>query len=93
MAINAIKIKICLFLTLSIFFVKCAVARSFKTFFILINISEHIFLKINTHLIKKTIKKMSPQVKCYETYLGKVLLQSIAAPLDFPLSSYSPLKM
>ena len=28
-----------------------------------------------------------------QTYLGKVLLQSIVAPLDFPLSSYSPLKM
>ena len=28
-----------------------------------------------------------------QTYLGKVLLQSIAAPLDFPLWSYSPLKM
>ena len=27
------------------------------------------------------------------TYLGKVLLQSIAATLDFSLSSYSPLKM
>ena len=35
------------------------------------------------------------QVKLFstQTYLGKVLLQSIAAPLDFPLRSYSPLKM
>ena len=37
------KLRICIFLTLSIFFVKCAVARSFKTFFILPNISKHIF--------------------------------------------------
>ena len=28
-----------------------------------------------------------------QAYLGKVLLQLIAAPLDFPLLSYSPLKM
>ena len=28
-----------------------------------------------------------------QTYLGKLLLQSIIAPLDFDLSSYSPLKM
>ena len=28
-----------------------------------------------------------------QTYLGKVLLQSILATLDFPLSSYNPLKM
>ena len=28
-----------------------------------------------------------------QTYLGKVLLQSILAALDFPLSSYNPLKM
>ena len=39
------------------------------------------------------------QVKLFSTqtyHLGKVckvLLQSITAPLDFPLSSYSPLKM
>ena len=47
------KMQICIFLTLSIFFVKCAVARSFKTFFILTNITKHIFLKINTCIIKK----------------------------------------
>ena len=47
------KMRICIFLTLSIFFVKCAVARSFKAFFILTNISNHIFLKINTCIIKK----------------------------------------
>ena len=34
------------------------------------------------------VKLVSPQ-----TYLGKVLLQSILATLDFPLSSYNPLKM
>ena len=28
-----------------------------------------------------------------QTYLGKVLLQSIVAPLDFPLSCYIPLQM
>ena len=28
-----------------------------------------------------------------QTYLGKVLLQSILATLDFPLSSYNLLKM
>ena len=28
-----------------------------------------------------------------QTYLGKVLLQSILATPDFPLSSYNPLKM
>ena len=28
-----------------------------------------------------------------QTYLGKVLLQSILAALDFPLSSYNSLKM
>ena len=28
-----------------------------------------------------------------QKYLGKLLLQSTAAPLGFPLSSYSPLKM
>ena len=28
-----------------------------------------------------------------QAYLGKVLLQLIAAPLDFPLLGYSPLKM
>ena len=28
-----------------------------------------------------------------QTNLGKVLLQSIVVPMDFPLSSYSPLKM
>ena len=28
-----------------------------------------------------------------QPYLDKALLQSIAAPLDFPLSSYNPLKM
>ena len=35
------------------------------------------------------------QVKLVSTqaYLGKVFLQSIVAPLDFPLSSYSQLKM
>ena len=37
------NIRICIFLTLSMFFVKCAVARSFKTFFILTNIAKHIF--------------------------------------------------
>ena len=37
------KMRIYIFLTLSIFFVKCAVARSFKAFFILTNISKHIF--------------------------------------------------
>ena len=37
------KKRIWLFLTLSIFFVKCTVARSFKAFFILTNISKHIF--------------------------------------------------
>ena len=59
--------RICLFLTLSIFFVKCAVARSFKAFLILTNISKHIFQKINTSIIKKQkIKKMSPQVKVYQ---------------------------
>ena len=43
------KMRICVFLTLSIFFVKCAVVRSFKAFFILTNISKHIFLR-NKHL-------------------------------------------
>ena len=28
-----------------------------------------------------------------QTYLGKVLLQSILATLEFPLSSYNPLQM
>ena len=56
-----------LFLTLSIFFVKRAVARSFKACLILTNISKHIFQKINTCIIKKQkIKKMSPQVKVYQ---------------------------
>ena len=41
-----------------------------------------------TYLIIVDQMQVKPQ-----TYLGKVLLQSILATLDFPLSSYNPLKM
>ena len=52
------KWKFVYFSLLAYFFVKCAVARSFKAFFILTNISKHIFKKINTCIIKKQkIKK------------------------------------
>ena len=46
------------FSLLAYLFVKCAVARSLKAFFILTNISKHIFWKINTCMIQKQkIKK------------------------------------
>ena len=44
-----------------------------------------------THLI--IVDQIQVKLASAQTYLGKVLLQSILATLDFPLSSYNPLKM
>ena len=39
------------------------------------------------------IDQIQVKLVSIQTYLGKVLLQSIVSPLDFLLSSYNPLKM
>ena len=44
-----------------------------------------------THLI--IVDLIQVKLVSAQAYLGKVLLQSILATLDFPLSSYNPLKM
>ena len=45
----------------------------------------------STYLI--IVDQIQVKLVSAQTYLGKVLLQSILATLDFPLSSYNPLKM
>ena len=40
-----------------------------------------------------TVPQIQVKLISTQTYLGKILLQSIVALPDFPLSSYSPLKM
>ena len=62
--------KICVFLTLSIFFVKCVVARSFKAFLILTSINKHIFKKINTCIIKKTKSSFQVSIDFWVTSEG-----------------------
>ena len=44
-----------------------------------------------TYLI--VVDQIQVKLVSAQTYLGKVLLQSILATLDFPLSSYNPLKI
>ena len=40
-----------------------------------------------------TVAQIQVKLISTQAHLGKILLQSIVALLDFPLSSYSPLKM